>query len=63
MMQSHYEINVSKNGLHLFATAPRSILSEVVAVKMVSLFREKFPESEGYSISMTYWKTEGHQCN
>ena len=56
----YYEINVSKNGRHLFATAERSITSLTQAEGMYMLFKEKFPESEGYEISVTEWNKVGH---
>ena len=49
-----YEINVSKDGNHLFATHERSTRHEVETVKLTELFVEKFPESEGYKISVSY---------
>lgn len=55
----YYEINVSKNGYHFFATAERSITTQQQAEKMYNLFKEKFPESEGYSISVTRWEKIG----
>lgn len=60
-----YEINVAvknKRGLwcHLFATDLRSCPNERAAKKLYELFKEKFPESEGYDISVTYWETIGH---
>ena len=59
----YYEINVSKNGRHFFATAERSITSFTQAEGMYMLFKEKFPESEGYEISITQWEKVGHPIN
>lgn len=47
----YYEINVSLNGRHFFATAPRSITYHELAKEMVKLFIEKFPVEEGYAVS------------
>lgn len=55
----YYEINVSKNGKHFFATAERSITSFMQAERMYAIFKEKFPESEGYEISVTEWNKVG----
>ena len=55
----YYEINVSLNGRHLFATAERSIKNHLKAEKVYKLFKEKFPENEGYEISITYWEKVG----
>lgn len=46
----YYEINVSFNGIHFFATAPRSIDNDIKLAQVLSLFDRKFPESEGYKI-------------
>lgn len=58
-MQSYYEINVSKDGRHMFATHPRSLQDEERALKCLKLMRKKFPVSEGYNVSMTYWNCKG----
>lgn len=55
----YYEINVALNGKHLFATAERSITTSWDAEKVYKLFKEKFPENEGYEISITYWENVG----
>lgn len=55
----YYEINVSKNGQHLFATAERSITAIWKAEEVYNLFKKKFPESEGYEISVTRWDKVG----
>ena len=59
----YYEINVSLNGKHLFATAERSITNNLKAEKIYNLFKEKFPESEGYKIDVTYWEKTGRIIN
>ena len=59
----YYEINISKNGRHFFATAERSITSLTQAEGMYMLFKEKFPESEGYKIDVTYWEKVGKSIN
>lgn len=56
----YYEINVSLNGRHLFATAERSVTTLNEAERMYNLFKEKFPESEGYHISVTQYDKVGH---
>lgn len=58
-MPSYYEINVAYKGIHFFATAPRSIQSKSRLSDVLEVFKEKFPESEGYSISATYWDCVG----
>ena len=60
-MEDHFEINVSKDGKHLFATAPRSlpVHSDKSAIELYNLFNEKFPESDGYEIRVTKWVCRG----
>lgn len=53
-MYSHYEINVSKNGKHFFATAPRSAKDLKEAEKIHDEMKNRFPESEGFAVSCTY---------
>ena len=57
----YYEINVSLNGRHLFATAERSIADYNKAKEMYKLFMEKFPQSEGYELTVTCWEKSGKQ--
>lgn len=59
----YYEINVSKNGYHFFATAERSITSLTQAEGMYEIFKEKFPENEGYAITVTRWDKVGNFIN
>ena len=59
----YYEINVALNGKHFFATAKRSITSISTLKAVYSVLKEKFPESEGFSISVTKWETVGHEIN
>lgn len=60
---SHYEINVSLNGHHYFATAERSITSEARARQAVQDFRTRFPESEGFKVDCTYIRCTGTTQN
>lgn len=56
---SHYEINVAKNGMHLFATHERSLTSEQKALEAFMELRTRFPSGEGFSVSMTYMERIG----
>jgi hypothetical protein len=58
-----YEINISLNGQHLFATAERSITTKWEAEKIYKLFKEKFPASDGYDIDVTCWEKVGKRVN
>jgi len=49
-----YEINVSLNGRHYFATHTRSLTYEPDALALFEHFKKLFPESEGYEL--TLWK-------
>lgn len=57
----YYEINVSLNGKHFFATHERSIRSEAELRRVLPAIVEKFPESEGYKVSVTKWETIGKE--
>lgn len=58
-MQSHYSINVAKDGLHLFATAEHSGVDPIQVANVLALLQRKFPASQGYSISVTHWDISG----
>lgn len=58
-MQNYYRINVSKNGRYLFATEQGGLTWEGDAKKVTELLKEKFPKSEGYEVSVTYWDCRG----
>lgn len=47
-----YEINVSLNGKHFFATHERSIRTTWELTKVLNVFKEKFPPEEGYKITV-----------
>lgn len=55
----YYEINVSLNGQHLFATAERSVTGCIKLQRIYKLFVEKFPKEEGYEITVTKWEKVG----
>lgn len=64
----YYEINVAapnpKCGgqvMHLFATAHRSIQDEGKAIEVLRTIDEKFPASEGYHVTVSYWPESGHE--
>ena len=55
----YYEVNVSTDSGHLFATAKRSITTKIQMKKLVSIFKIKFPAKSGYSLMVTkYEETE-----
>ena len=54
-----YEINVSLNGKNFFATHERSITNIWKLQEVLPIFMEKFPEAEGYKITVTEWQKTG----
>lgn len=58
-MQNYYRINVAKDGRYLFATEQGGLTYEAEAMKVFLLLKEKFPESEGYEVTVTHWKSYG----
>ena len=54
-----YDINVSLNGKHFFATHERSITNIWKLQEILPIFMERFPESEGYKITVTAWQKTG----
>jgi hypothetical protein len=55
----YYEINVAKNGRHFFATDKRSITNKRALKEVYSVFKEKFPQEEGYDMIVSYVETKG----
>ena len=55
----YYEINVALNGQHLFATDKRSITNKIALKVVYRIFKEKFPQEEGYDILVTQWDKVG----
>jgi len=56
----YYEINVSQNGKHVFATHERSISTESKLLELLTLFTEKFPKKAGFNITATRMSKLGH---
>jgi hypothetical protein len=59
----YYEINVSLNTQHFFATSERSISNMKDLKKIYNILKEKFPEEEGYKIIVTKWDKIGHSVD
>ena len=59
-MENYFEINISLNGKHYFATAPRSGRYEDETKALYETFLEKFPPEQGYEITVTSWQAAGH---
>lgn len=58
-MQAHYEINVSLNGRHFFATAERSCTTEADAAKVAKEIAKRFPELEGFRVTVSHVRVAG----
>ena len=55
----YYEINVSKDGRHFFATDKRSITNKRALKEVYPIIKEKFPVEEGYIILVSCMETKG----
>ena len=55
----YYEINVSLNDRHFFATDKRSITNKQALKEVYNVFKEKFPKEEGYDIIVSLTETTG----
>jgi hypothetical protein len=49
----YYEINVSLNGKHFFATHKRSVTTERECARLYVEFERAFPAREGYNLIVT----------
>jgi hypothetical protein len=56
-----YEINVSKDGKHYFATHERSISTIDKATEIRDRLKLAMPEDEGFIYTITQWQTSGVQ--
>ena len=56
----YYEINIARNGLHLFATSDRSLTTEAEARKLFAELKAKFP---GDSVTVSCHKHSGMELN
>lgn len=59
----NYEINISLNGQHFFATAKRSLTTEADLLKVWPTLVAAFPESEGYKLSVSRVTTTGRSAD
>ena len=55
----YYEINVSKNGRHFFATDKRSITNKQTLKEVYEILKDKFPTEEGYDMLVSCMETKG----
>ena len=59
----YYEINISKNGTHYFATSKRSLSAESQTKELYLKFKKFFPEEEGYRISVAHYSLVGEHID
>lgn len=59
-MLDYYRINVAKNGGYVFATEQGHLCREDEAKEVFKLLKEKFPEDEGYHVTVSHWVSTGH---
>lgn len=57
------EFNVSKDGSHFFATHERSCTDSNKAQALKEVLKEKFPESEGYKVTATFYPQRGYSLD
>ena len=55
----YYEINVSRHGVHVFATHERSVKNSVECAALMHVLVQKFPKAEGYAIDVSRWTHTG----
>ena len=58
-----YEINVSKDGQHYFATSERSITTLNHATELVQQFEKIFSEEAGFKISVARVQKNYHEID
>ena len=56
----YYEINISLQGRHFFATHKRSITNKAELDAVLPVLRSKFPASEGFQVDVTRYETHGY---
>lgn len=59
----HYEINVSHNGRHLFATHARSITNTSDLQRVAPEIMARFPTSEGFEVTATHYFDDAEFIN
>jgi hypothetical protein len=59
LISMHFEINVSLDGKHFFATHDRSIQDIEKCKRVYSELADRFPKSEGFNITITKWESHG----
>ena len=58
-MEGYYEINVSHNGRHLFATDKRSCKTYAEMLNVKLHLEKCFPVEESFEVTVTHWESVG----
>ena len=59
----YYEINVSLNGQHFFATDKRSVQTQGQLHRVYAEIIRAFPADRGFEIGVTRWESRGTPVN
>lgn len=55
----YYEINVTLDGKHFFATAERSIVDREKLAHVYVELQTRFPKQDGFDLQVTQYETRG----
>lgn len=55
----HFDINVSKDGTHFFATSSRSVQDRRKLAQVLPAIREAFTAADGYRVTVSWVTTSG----
>lgn len=59
----YYEINISLNGVHFFATSNRSITTEDKLKVVYNKLKNAFDEKDGYEFTIREYQTIGTEID
>lgn len=62
-MEPHFRINVSRNGVHFFATATHSCVSKRQAQEVYKELSNRFPVGEGFKVDVSFVDCVGYSVN
>jgi hypothetical protein len=60
-MQSHYSINVAKDGLHFFSTAEQSGVDRAQVRRTALQLMKHFTAADGFTVTITHWEVRGRE--
>src|SRR5687768_9933486 len=59
----YFQIHIAINGKHIFSTDERSTQDAATLMQVAKVLNEKFPTSEGYSLTVSYFTESGRGIN